>query len=222
MYYCIFTSSTWSQRKNVILHFNVLPEQILGDGGGERHFCFFQFSKSDVLETLKCTVTFLPPLPLKGVVMSGTCWASHEYSWLSVWQSQKAGTERLSFSLVLDSMFGSERLQVKIQDLIHTAIQSNQLHPGTAAKLYGCVTFLDQAVFDKIARAGLNALKGRQYLDHTNYLTTELPRSFSTISSMPTFEPRRIVFLNCSSHNRIAGASDAAQDATVGSGGFAQ
>eukprot|EP00434_Breviolum_minutum_P041643 symbB.v1.2.037046.t1/scaffold5326.1/size28399/1 len=55
-----------------------------------------------------------------------------------------------------------ERLQPKIQDFIHTAIDSNQLHPGTAAKLYGCVTFLDQAVFGKIARAGLNALKDRQ------------------------------------------------------------
>lgn len=34
-----------------------------------------------------------------------------------------------------------ERLQVKIQDFIRTAILSNQLRPGTAAKLYGCVTF---------------------------------------------------------------------------------
>lgn len=113
-----------------------------------------------------------------------------------------------------------ERLQVKIQDFIRTAILSNQLHPGTAAKLYGCVTFLDQAVFGKIARAGLNALKDRQYLDHTSYLATELRRSFSTISSVLSLEPRRIIFLNSSCHHRISGASDAAQDSTIGSGGF--
>ena len=72
------------------------------------------------------------------------------------------------------------------------------------------------AVFGKIARAGFN----RQYLDHTNYLTTELRRSFSTVSSVLSLGPRRIVFLNCSSHHRKPGASDAAQDATIGSGGF--
>ena len=37
--------------------------------GGDVLFDFFQFSKSDVLQTLKCTVTFLPSPPLKGVVM---------------------------------------------------------------------------------------------------------------------------------------------------------
>ena len=37
--------------------------------GGASFLIVFQFSKSDVLQTLKCTVTFLPSPPLKGVVM---------------------------------------------------------------------------------------------------------------------------------------------------------
>ena len=44
----------------------------------------------------------------------------------------------------------------KIQDFIRTARRDRLLHPGTAAKKFGCVTFLDQAAF---ARAGLNAIK---------------------------------------------------------------
>ena len=113
-----------------------------------------------------------------------------------------------------------ERLQVKIQDIMVTAQQTGQLYPGTAAKLYGCVTFLDQAVFGKIARAGLNAIKARQYLDHTAHLTTELRRSFDTITAVLGLAPKRAVGLSLSAGARIAGASDAAQDATVGSGGF--
>ena len=114
-----------------------------------------------------------------------------------------------------------ERPQCKILDVIATAQQTGQLHPGTAAKLYGCVTFLDQAVFGKIARAGLNAIKERQYLDHTAHLTSELQRSFDTIAAIAavlTLAPRRTVCLSLSSSARIAGASDAAQDATLGSG----
>ena len=83
--------------------------------------------------------------------------------------------------------------------------------------------FLDQAVFGKIARAGLNAIKERQYLDHTAHLTSELQRSFDTIAAIAavlTLAPRRTVCLSLSSSARIAGASDAAQDATLGSGGF--
>ena len=113
-----------------------------------------------------------------------------------------------------------ERLQVKIQDMIVTAQQTGQLYPGTAAKLYGCVTFLDQAVFGEIARAGLNAIKARQYLDHTAHLTTELQRSFDTITAVLDLAPKRTVRLSLSTGARIAGASDASQDATVGSGGF--
>ena len=36
---------------------------------GRPFWFFFQFSKRDVLQTLKCTVTFWPSPPIKGVVM---------------------------------------------------------------------------------------------------------------------------------------------------------
>ena len=99
-----------------------------------------------------------------------------------------------------------ERLQAKIQDFNSYSYSFKPTSSRYRSKLYGCVTFLDQAVFGKIARAGLNALKDRQYLDHTSYLTTELRRCFSTISSVLSLEPRRIIFLNSSCHYRISGA----------------
>ena len=36
---------------------------------GTSFLIFFQFSKRDVLQTLKCTVTFWPSPPIKGVVI---------------------------------------------------------------------------------------------------------------------------------------------------------
>lgn len=113
-----------------------------------------------------------------------------------------------------------DRLQAKISDLINTAFAEQRLHPGTAAKLYGCVTFLDQAAFGKIARAGLSALKDRQCVDTTSMLTPSLVRAFETIQAVIRLQPQRVVRILAGQQPRICGASDAAQDQHVGSGGF--
>ena len=112
------------------------------------------------------------------------------------------------------------RLQEKILDIIATARRDGTFRAGTAAKLYGCVTFLDQAAFGKIARAGLAAIKDRQYLDTTAHLTDALLQAFQVIEDIFRLNPRRIVSLFPLSTPRMTGASDAAQEEGFGSGGF--
>ena len=112
------------------------------------------------------------------------------------------------------------RLQEKILDIIATARRDGTFRAGTAAKLYGCVTFLDQAAVGKIARAGLAAIKDRQYLDTTAHLTDALLQAFQVIEDIFRLNPRRIVSLFPLSTPRMTGASDAAQEEGFGSGGF--
>ena len=104
------------------------------------------------------------------------------------------------------------RLQDKIQDFIRTARRDRLLHPGTAAKLFGCVTFLDQAAFGKVARAGLNAIKDRRHLDTSVELTTHLEVAFDVIETILPLRPRRTVSLFPSSEPRVIAASDAAHE----------
>ena len=118
------------------------------------------------------------------------------------------------------SLWIRERLEVKIKDIINTALRDQLLHPGTAAKLYGCVTFMDQAVFGRIARAGLSALKDRQYTDQTADLNRALKLTFSLIEAVLRLRPRRQVPLRPYSYRRICGASDAAEEQERCSGGF--
>ena len=85
-----------------------------------------------------------------------------------------------------------DRLQVKMQDIIATALADQRLHPGTAAKLYGCVTFLDQAAFGRVARAGLSALKDRQCIDTSSKLTPALLRAPLTSVPSSGFSPNAL------------------------------
>ena len=112
------------------------------------------------------------------------------------------------------------RLQDKIQDFIRTARRDRLLHPGTAAKLFGCVTFLDQAAFGKVARAGLNAIKDRQHVDTSVELTTHLEVAFDVIETVLSLRPRRTVSLVSCLEPRMIAASDAAHERGKGSGGF--
>lgn len=111
------------------------------------------------------------------------------------------------------------RLQEKIPDIIQTSRDTQVLSPGTA-KLYGCVAFLDQAAFGKVARAGLNAIKDRQRLDTKNHLTPELHKAFRVIESIIRLNPRRVATMKPSLAKRIMGASDVAQESSIGRGGF--
>ena len=114
-----------------------------------------------------------------------------------------------------------DRLDSKIRELISTAVVTQQFHPGAASKLFGCVTFLDQAVFSRVARSGLNSIKDRQYNDATAAVTTDLLSSFAVIKAILDSKPQRSIHTRLHVQPRMFGASDAAQEPIVGgSGGF--
>ena len=113
-----------------------------------------------------------------------------------------------------------QRLVDKILDLVDTAEASNSLRPGQASKLFGCVTFLDQGAFGRVARSGLSAIKERQYSAGAVTLSSEIRRAFETIRAIIMLRLERLVPV-LPQHRRVLAASDAAQDGyRVGSGAF--
>ena len=114
-----------------------------------------------------------------------------------------------------------DRLNAKIHEFIDTAVASQQFHPGSASKLFGCVKFLDQAVFSPVARSGLNAIKDRQYNDSNSAVTPSLKQSFAVIKAILDSKPGRSIHTRLYVRPRMFGASDAAQEPIAGGpGGF--
>ena len=67
----------------------------------------------------------------------------------------------------------------------------------------------------------MNAIKDRQYNDTTAAVTTDLLRSFAVIKAILASKPRRSIHTRLHVQPRMFGASDAAQEPSVGgSGGF--
>ena len=91
------------------------------------------------------------------------------------------------------------------------AIQTQRLPPGLAAKLFGCLGFLNTGCFGKLGRSGLSSLKERQY-SHDTALTENLYRSFTTIKSLLALKPERELPLQPGSQQRYLAASDAAHN----------
>ena len=83
-----------------------------------------------------------------------------------------------------------QRLVDKVMDMINTARQSNSFRPGQASKLFGCVTCLDQGVFGRVARAGLDSVKDRQYSAGRVSLTPDLRQAFDTIQTIIELRPQ--------------------------------
>ena len=83
-----------------------------------------------------------------------------------------------------------DRLINKVTDLMDEATQTKRLSPGLAAKLFGCLGFLNIGCFGKLGRSGLSPLKERQY-SHDMISTEDLPRSFVTIKSLLALRPAR-------------------------------
>ena len=79
-----------------------------------------------------------------------------------------------------------------VRAITATARSHRSLPPGQASTLYGCLTFLDQGAFGRIARAGLNALKDRQYAA-ASILTEDLFTVFDLVEAILDFRPRRCV-----------------------------
>ena len=104
-----------------------------------------------------------------------------------------------------------DRLITKVTDLMDEATQTQRLPPGLAAKLFGCLGFLNTGCFGKLGRSGLSPLTERQY-SHDMALTEDLSRSFVTIKSLLALKPERELPLQPGSQQRYLAASDAAQD----------
>jgi hypothetical protein len=88
-----------------------------------------------------------------------------------------------------------------------------------AAKLYGISNFLETGMFARVGRAGLTAIKERQY-DHGITITPEISSSFDLLCDLFRMQPRREYWLVAACFSRILVASDAAYENGRGSAGF--
>ena len=98
---------------------------------------------------------------------------------------------------------------------------SPRVRPGVraAAKLYGVTNFLENGMFGRVGRAGLNAIKQRQYETGTE-VTQSLAASFTLIQDLLALQPRREYRLLNLTERRILVAADASYERGVGKAGF--
>ena len=73
-------------------------------------------------------------------------------------------------------------LILKVSDIIALAREAG-LHSGTAAKLYGIANFLETGMFARVGRAGLAAIKERQY-DRKAGITPEITSTFDFLQDL--------------------------------------
>ena len=78
-------------------------------------------------------------------------------------------------------------LVVKVSGMIWLAREAG-LHSGSAAKLYGICNFLETGMFARIGRAGLTAIKERQY-DYKTDITREIISSFDLLGDLFKMQP---------------------------------
>ena len=88
-----------------------------------------------------------------------------------------------------------ERLIRKVSDRVAVAIERNTLPAGIAGKMFGCLNFLSSGMYGKLARAGLNAIKGRQFQHACLKLTPALRQAFAQVQALLQEQPRRCVEL---------------------------
>ena len=117
------------------------------------------------------------------------------------------------------SFWVRERIEQKMLHMVTLAERSNYFPSGTASKLYGTANFWETGSFGKIGRAGLNAIKDRQY-DKDTGVHQSLRRSFEVLKVINAVQPRRIVSVNADIVERFCGASDAAYETGQGTGGY--
>ena len=112
-----------------------------------------------------------------------------------------------------------QQLEDKLMGMITEARVSEKFGSGAAAKLFGTANFFEGGSFGKIGRSGLNAVKERQY-SHEKGITADLANSFTVIETVVKLRPERVVHLLPPIVERYVGASDAAYEDDVGTGGF--
>ena len=82
------------------------------------------------------------------------------------------------------------RLHDKVRDIMATARQTGHFTRGTASKLYGIASFLEQGIYGRVGYGGLMAIKARQDETATS-LTPEIEACFEVIEAVMRFEPKR-------------------------------
>ena len=92
---------------------------------------------------------------------------------------------------------------------IQEARSAGMLKPGAASKLFGCTNFFQEGIFGKVGKAGLGALKDRQY-ERTSALTPTLESAFQLLESVLAECPRRLWSLAPANPRRFVVASNAA------------
>ena len=117
------------------------------------------------------------------------------------------------WSTALIKVWVRQCLVDKIHDIMSAARTTGSFRPEQPSKLFGCLTFLDQGAFGRVARSGLNAIKDRQCTTGDVSISDELQRAFDTSLTILQLRPERLV--------AVLVASDAAQGGVrVGSGAF--
>jgi hypothetical protein len=85
--------------------------------------------------------------------------------------------------------------------------------------LYGITNFLETGMFGRVGRAGLQAIKHRQYEEEA-VVTQSILESFALITDLLSLQPRREYQLFSRSIRRVLVAADASYEAGVGRAGF--
>ena len=99
-----------------------------------------------------------------------------------------------------------------MRDLLDTALGEQRLSPGTACDVAGCLTFLDQGMFGRVARAGLAALRERRLpIKEPKLIRKVMPKS-----SHPHY-PGSVAGTPCPASARLRCQQTAPRE---GSGGF--
>jgi len=110
------------------------------------------------------------------------------------------------------SFSARERLEAKVLDILATCRTNHSLLPGTAAKLYGILNFLEQGIYGRVGCGGLAAIKERQY-ERGAQLTAPIAMCFEVIEAVLQSRPRRLFQVLPSDPQRFCVASDAALEA---------
>ena len=108
----------------------------------------------------------------------------------------------------------------KVALIIQQCRDSKSCGSGVAAKLFGCLNFLDTATYGHILRGGLGALKECISGSDSPSLPEKIERTFVQIEAILSRRPERLILMNNMVKSPFVAASDAALEGGIGTGGF--
>jgi hypothetical protein len=111
-----------------------------------------------------------------------------------------------------------QHLTEKVSHIIKVA-RDIGLHSGAASKLYGVANFLETGMFGRVGRAGLQAIKARQYESGVE-VSRPLEEAFQLIHDLLRLQPRRVHLLSPCTAQRVLVAADASYEKDRGRAGF--